>query len=295
MANTFITPQNVARTALATFQYNAVLPRVVNRTFVTEFGGGSGDTITIRKQAQLTTNLFDRATGIVTQDVIEDKMTLTVKDIWDISAVITQEQWDLHLTDFAFQVSEPAGKAMVRKSEQIIADALDKATDVMPITNPADPVKDFIEARKRMNMKEVPADNRVWVLGSNVAAAALSSDQLLKADQAGDNGALRNATIGRILGSPVVESVVVDPDKGYLVQRDAVTFISITPQLPRGVANASSASYDGQAMRVVFGYDQPRKQDVVSFDAYLQAEVIRDECLVAMTLGGGAVAAKASK
>ena len=31
MANTLITPTNVAKAALATYQFNAVLPRLVNR------------------------------------------------------------------------------------------------------------------------------------------------------------------------------------------------------------------------------------------------------------------------
>ena len=74
--NTLITPTNVAKAALATYQYNAVLPRLVNRSYVTEFGGGSGDTVTIRKQAKLTTNKFVRTTGIVVQDVTEGSVQL---------------------------------------------------------------------------------------------------------------------------------------------------------------------------------------------------------------------------
>ena len=113
MANTLITPTNVARAALATYQYNAVLPRLVNSNYVTEFGGGSGDTVTIRKQAKLTTNKFDRATGIVVQDVTEGSVQLQVGDIYDASVVITQEQWDLDLESFSYQIAEPMGKAMV--------------------------------------------------------------------------------------------------------------------------------------------------------------------------------------
>jgi hypothetical protein len=285
MANTLITPQNVARAALASYQYNAVLPRVVNRNYVTEFGGGSGDTITIRKQATLSANLFDRATGIVAQDITEGSLTLTVSDIYDISAVITQEQWDMDLTDFNFQVSEPAGKAMVRRSEQVIAAKLAEVDGDRITAFDADkPLAAFIEARKQMNADEVPADGRVWVLGTDVAAALLGTDNLIKADAAGDAGALRSASIGRLLGCSVVESVVVPADAGYLVHRDAVTFVSITPSMPRGSANGSVESFDSQAMRVVFGYDQGKKQDTVSFDAYLQAEVIRPEGITGVTL-----------
>ena len=285
MANTLITPQNVARAALASYQYNAVLPRVVNRNYVTEFGGGSGDTVTIRKQATLQANLFDRTTGIVTQDITEGSVQLTVSDIFDISAVIIQEQWDMELTDFNYQVSEPAGKAMVRKSEEVIATELAKvnASNVVEF-DPAAPMAAFIGARAKMNVAEVPADDRVWVLGVDVAAALLGTDNLLKANEAGDAGALRSASIGRLLGSPVVESVVVPADSGYLVQREAITYVSITPAMPRGSASGSVQTYDSQAMRVVFGYDQNRKQDTVSFDAYLQAKLIRSEALTGVVL-----------
>lgn len=283
MANTLITPQNVARAALASYQYNAVLPRVVNRNYVTEFGGGSGDTITIRKQATLSANLFDRETGIVAQNITEGSVQLTVSDIYDISAVITQEQWDMDLTDFNFQVSEPAGKAMVRKSEQVIAAKLAEVSESkISLFDPTKPLAGFINARAQMNSEEVPADGRVWVLGTDIAAALLGTDNLIKADQAGDAGALRSASIGRLLGYPVIESVVVPGYAGYLVHRDAVTFVSITPAIPRGSANGSVQAYDGQAMRVVFGYDQAHKQDTVSFDAYLQAKVIEPKGLAAV-------------
>lgn len=285
MANTLITPQNVARASLATYQYNAVLPRVVNRNYVTEFGGGSGDTVTIRKQATLAANLFDRTTGIVTQDITEGSIQLTVSDIFDISAVITQEQWDLDLTDFNFQVSEPAGKAMVRKSEQVISAELEKVDPaVVSLIDPAKPIQAFIDARADMNASEVPVENRVWVLGVDVAATLLGADNLLKANEAGDAGALRAANIGRLLGCNVLESVVVPADKGYLVHKDAVTFVSITPSMPRGASTSSTQTYDSQAMRVVFGYDQTKKQDVVSWDAYLQAKLIRPEALTGVTL-----------
>lgn len=274
MANTLITPTNVARAALASYQYNAVLPGIVNRTYVSEFGGGSGDTITIRKQATLTANLFDRSTGVVSQDITEGSVTLTVGDIYDVSATITQEQWDLDLADFSFQVAEPMGKAMVRKSEQLIATELET---IAPAAVGASLLKDIVAARSDLTAAEVPADSRVLVVGSDVAAALITDDNLIKADQAGDANALRNAQIGRLFGMPVVESVVLSAKKGYIVHRDALTFVSITPQVPRGAANASVQNYDGQAMRVVFDYDANKKQDLVSADAYLTAKIVRAE------------------
>ena len=280
MANTLITPENVARAALATYQYNAVLPRLCSRTYETEFGGGSGNTITIRKQASLTASQFDRATGVVAQDITEGSLTVQVGDIYDVSAVITQEQWDLDLADFSFQVAEPMGKAMVRKSEQIINAALE---DLTPATGSLNSVlSDIVAARAALNADEVPLDGRTLVLGSAVASALITNDNLIKAGDAGSADALRNAQIGRLFGMPVVESVVVNPYMAYIMHRDALTFVSITPQVPAGAVNASVQTYDSQAMRVVFAYDAVKKQDLISADAYLTAQIVRPEGIAAI-------------
>ena len=281
MANTLITPTNVARAALATYQYNAVLPRIVNRNYVTEFGGGSGDTVTIRQQARLTTNLFDRTTGVVVQDVVEGSQQLQVGDIFDVSVQLTQEQWDLDLTDFSYQVAEPMGKAMVRTSEEVIYDAMKTKAYEANLTAGTDSVLDaLVDLRSALTAEEVPLNDRVIVVGSNVTAELLKDPNLIKANEAGNSDALRNAQIGRLFGMPVVESVVVDAGDAWIVQRESLTFVSITPQMPRGAANASTQVFDSQSFRVVFGYDQSKKQDLVSGDAYLTAKVVREEGLV---------------
>lgn len=281
MANTLITPTNVARAALATYQYNAVLPRIVNRNYVTEFGGGAGDTVTIRQQARLTTNLFDRTTGVVVQDVVEGSQQLQVGDIFDVSVQLTQEQWDLDLTDFSYQVAEPMGKAMVRTSEEVIYDAMKTKAYDANLTAGTDSVLDaLVDLRSALTAEEVPLNDRVIVVGSNVTAELLKDPNLIKANEAGNSDALRNASIGRLFGMPVLESVVVDAGDAWIVQRESTTFVSITPQMPRGAANAATQTFDNQAFRVVFGYDQSKKQDLVSGDAYLTAKVIRPEAIV---------------
>ena len=281
MANTLITPTNVARAALATYQYNAVLPRIVNRNYVTEFGGGSGDTVTIRQQARLTTNLFDRTTGVVVQDVVEGSQQLQVGDIFDVSVQLTQEQWDLDLTDFSYQVAEPMGKAMVRTSEEVIYDAMKTKAYEANLTAGTDSALDaLIDLRSALTAEEVPLNDRVIVIGPNVTAELLKDPNLIKANEAGNSDALRNAQIGRLFGMPVLESVVVDEGDAWIVQRESTTFVSITPQMPRGAANAAVETFDNQAFRVVFGYDQNYKMDTISGDAYLTAKVIRPEGIV---------------
>ena len=282
MANTLITPTNVAKAALATYQFNSVLPRLVNRNYVTEFGGGSGDTVTIRKQATLTTTKFNRANGIQVQDITEGSVQLTVGEIYDASVVITQEQWDLDLESFSFQVAEPMGKAMVRQSEEIIYSAM--ATNALKTLTATAALDAAVELRGYLTAAEVPLDGRMMIVGSNVAAELLLTDNLLRANEAGSSETLRNAKIGRLFGMDVYESIVVDPDEMWEMNREAVTFVSITPSLPKGAPDASVETFDQQAFRVVFDYDATYKQDTVSGDAYLTAKTIRPEAIAGASL-----------
>ena len=284
MANSLVTPTNVARAALATYQYSAVLPRLCNRNYVTEFGGGSGDTVTIRKQASLTTTKFDRTKGVVVQDVVEGSEQLTVGDIYDASVVVTQEQWDLDLESFAYQIAQPMGKAMSRTSEEVVYAAMLAGSSAPATAAGASAINTAVALRTQLTENEVPADNRVMVVGSDVTAQLLLDDHLLKTNEAGNSDALRNANVGRLFGMPVVESVVVGAGEMWIVQREALTFVSITPSMPRGAANAAVEVYDNQAFRVVFGYNQDKKQDLVSGDSYLTSKVTRPEGVVGATL-----------
>ena len=280
MSNTLITPTNVARAALATYQYSAVLPRLCNRNYVTEFGGGSGDTVTIRKQASLTTTKFNRANGVVVQDVVEGSEQLTVGDIYDASVVVTQEQWDLDLESFSY----PMGKAMSRTSEEVVYAAMLAGSSAPATAAGASAINTAVALRTQLTENEVPADNRVMVIGSDVTAQLLLDDHLLKTNEAGNSDALRNANVGRLFGMPVVESVVVGAGEMWIVQREALTFVSITPSMPRGAVNSAVEVYDNQAFRVVFGYNQDKKQDLVSGDSYLTSKVTRPEGVVGATL-----------
>ena len=49
MANTFLTPDIIAREALMVLRNNAVMANLVHRDYSDEFVNGVGDTITVRK------------------------------------------------------------------------------------------------------------------------------------------------------------------------------------------------------------------------------------------------------
>lgn len=276
MPNTLITPSVVARATLGFWQNAAVLPSLFNRDYQSEFAGAAGDTITVRQQAALQANKFDRATGIVVQNVVENSVTLTVNDLYDVSVKVEQQEWDFDVFDFNWQFAEPAARGLVRKAEEVVAERL-AAHSVSTALDPAKIVPGLIGARKKLNDAEVPLTDRFLVCGTGVAAKMLEDPLFIKANENGSDNALRNAQIGRVLGMPTYESAVIDEDEAYVCHKDAITFLSILPSLPRGAANASTSSYDGLGVRVVFDYDHTRKQDFVSWDGYYEAAYLRGQ------------------
>lgn len=284
MANALITPTLVSRQALGFWQENQILCGLFNRAYESEFGGGRGDTITIRKQASLTASKFDRATGVTVQDVTETSLTVQVTDIYDVSVQVTQEQWDFDVMDFGWQVAEPAGRALARQAERLVSAELVKQASPGTILDSAaaatankSVLAPFLAARQSMNAAEVPIEGRFMIVGTDVAGLLLGDDQFLKANENGSDQALRAAQIGRIFGMDVYESVVVPADEAFICLPDALTFVSLVPQIARGTSSGAVGNYDGLGLRTVFGYDMAKKQDLISFDAYYEVAPLRGD------------------
>lgn len=69
MANTFLTPDIIAREALMQLRNNAVMAQLVHRDYSSEFAGAVGDTISIKKPASFVAKEF--GTEIELQDATE--------------------------------------------------------------------------------------------------------------------------------------------------------------------------------------------------------------------------------
>ena len=276
MANTLLTPTLISKSVLGFWQESNILTGLFNRAYESEFGGGSGDTVTIRKQPSLTATAYNRTNGLVIQDVVESSITVTVDTLYDVSVEILQEEWDMDVADFNWQVAEPAGRALARTAETLVSAQM--AAHASPITVPQVELLDGLtDARTAMNKLEVPMDQRFIAVSSDVGGMLLKDPQFRKYNEAGDANALRSAMIGRILNMDVYESPVLTALDAYVCHKDSLTFASIVPQLSKGAANGSVGTYDGLGLRTVFGYDQNLKKDIISFDAYYEVAPLRGE------------------
>lgn len=274
MANTFLKPEVIARTALALLQREIILPRLVWRFGQSDFQGAKDDTITLRVPAVLTARDYEwrtRNAAIVIDDLTETGVDVTL-DTHPYSAVaVTDEQLTLDIINFGTQVLQPQVRAVAERLENLIATTLGgaivpAAAEIAHTIGTTDGYTTAVKARKVLNMQNVPMAGRVLLLGANLEEDFLNSDHLTLVDQSGSDSALRDGTLGRILGFTVVTSNAIDPDIGFAFHATAVAFGNVAPTVPDGASFGASEASDGLAMRWIRDYDPNylRDRSVVS-------------------------------
>lgn len=199
MANTFLTPDIIAREALMVLRNNAVMANLVHRDYSSEFVSGVGDTITIRKPAAFVVKEF--ATEIETQDATESKVTVKMDKHLDVSFAVTSAQMSMDIADFSKQLLVPAMQAFADKVDSCLialeASATHRVAHATGVMAPAD----MIAARKFLTKCAAPLTERRFVVGATAEADLLGSKLFISAEKVGDNGtALREASLGRKFG-----------------------------------------------------------------------------------------------
>lgn len=285
MANTFLKAEKILRTALALLQREIVLPALVTRYGRADFEGAKDDTITLRVPAVLTARDYEwrtRNAAIVVDDVTETSVDVTL-DTHPYSAVaITDEQLTLDIVSFAEQILRPQVRAVAERLENLIATTLAAATvpadaELDHTIGTTDGYETAVKARKQLNIQNVPMADRVLLLGANLEEDFLNSDHLTMVDQSGSDSALRDGTLGRILGFTVVTSNAIDPDTGYAFNRSAVAFGNVAPVVPDGATAGASESEAGLAMRWIRDYDPNYLRDRAVVSAFAGAASVEED------------------
>ena len=274
MANTFITPDTVARMALATLYNESVMLPMVYRDYDNDFTGQAGDTVTVRKPAVFTANTYNQAIGITAQNLTETSVDVTLDRIFDVSIAVRSTDYTLEIGDFQAQVIAPAMEAISQAVDSYIlglrADISQAvtATAFNASSNPH-PTFALIDAARVLTSAKVPLTDRHVAIDEYLTAQWRRDALTHEADKVGDDGtALRRYGIaGGLHGfDAVVESNNIDDFEGVAFHRTAFAFVSRPLALPRGAANASVMSYKGLAVRVIYDYDITYKQDIISLD-----------------------------
>lgn len=282
MAVSVIKAEKVVRTALGLLERELVLPRLVWRNAGGSFVGASGDAITIRLPAYAVARKRALRSGDtrVKDDLAERSVTVTLTD--DIYKVvqITDEELTLDIESFSSQVLAPNLAAIVRQLEDEVVDEITTATystNYEIALDESDPFATVVDARTLLNKARVPMSGRVLAVGADVEAVILKDDNFRKADQAGGTDALREATIGRVAGLPVVSVPSLPPDEAYAFHQTAFVLATQSVAIPNGAPWGASLSWEGYAIRAVQAIDPDTVQNNVHFDVFAGTNHVKDE------------------
>jgi len=198
MANTFVTTQEIARKVLPLLRSNLVFPALSFNDYSDEYAK-KGDTIQVRKPPIYKANEFSDT--ITVQDTKEESVLVTLDKIADVSVSLTAKEMALSLEDFTKQVLEPAAAAL---AEKINADGLALYKDIPYVCGEAgvtpSQLGNFSEAAKILNDNKAPVSGRSAVWNSSALAAFQTLPAVVNAEKCGSNQALREGSIGRVIG-----------------------------------------------------------------------------------------------
>lgn len=303
MANTFITPTIIANKGIAALHNEAVFAPLVWRDFDADFNGKVGDTITIRKQATLTAETFDRNSGVTYQNVTEDSATVEL-GIANCSFRVTDEDWTLAVDDFSSRLLEPAMESVIQKIDGEIAEKLVDAaegvggggTATWTSSSPRTVLVGETGAMARLGRAKLPMSDRSVVFSPEAAGVVLSDELFVTADKSGSTEGLRNASIGRALGFDSYQSQALGYGTGDKAAADGIAFhkqavtLAVRPlDKPKGLPADQSAvaNHKGLSLRVTYGYSHQYKQDEISVDVLYGLTATRPEGAVQLSFGLG--------
>lgn len=292
MANTFLTPDIIARAALATLYENTVMANLVYRDYDNEFQK-VGDTITIRKPTTFTAEEYNRQNGITVQNATDTGVPLSLNHFADVSFAVTSEDLTLNIVDFQNQLLNPAMEAITQKIDRDLLALRDDIVQEVGVVGGNggqnayawDNPRVAIDARRVLTQNNVPNTERYLVEGPVTVSRWLGDDLFNRADARGDTEGLREANLGRrVFGFDPYESQNIDvpaqvsgnstTEVGIAFHRTALALAFRPLELPRGAQNAAIANYKGFGLRVVYDYDIDQKQDVVSIDCLYGTKVL---------------------
>lgn len=285
MANTFLTPNIIAREALMVLRNNAVFANLVYRDYSNEFVAGVGDTISIRKPAKFEAKEFN-GSAIEVQNATETKVDVKMDKLLDVSFAVTSKDLSMNIGDFSTQLLVPAMQAFADKIDGYLialADAI--STNKVTAAGEAVTVADIVDARAFLTKNAAPLADRRFVYNSAVESDLLKTDLFVNASAVGDAGtALREASLGRKFGMDFYVDQNMDSATtaaAVAFHKNAFALVTRMLELPQGANNAAIVNYDGFALRVVYDYDIKAKTDTVSIDMLCGVKTL-DENLAAI-------------
>lgn len=276
----FIKAERIVSVGLGLLERETVMANLVWRDAGGDFRGAANDTITVRLPAYFNANQRELRSGAtrVQSELFERSipLQLTTGIYGDIP--ITDEELTLDIESFSTQVTAPVLSGVARAIEDNLVDTVTSASyaNEISLSSGSDPYPAAIQARRYLNDARVPHNGRVLVVGSGIEAEFLLSDRLARVDSSGSDSALRDATIGRIAGMPVISVPSLPPNEAYAFHSTAFVLSQRAPVVPEGAPWGTSLSDSGFAMRAVRVFDPNTVTDRFVVDSWMGADVVTD-------------------
>lgn len=183
---------------LPMLQDNLVFPALAHTDYSDTFSK-KGDTIQVKKPPVYVADEFSDT--ITVQDISEESVLVTLDKIADVSVELSAKEMALNIEDFTEQVLRPAALAI---AEKINKDGLALYADVVntcgtPGQTPSS-LEEIAEVCKALNDAKVPFSQRYAVWDSAALAKFQTIPAVINAEKCGSTDALRDGSVGRLLG-----------------------------------------------------------------------------------------------
>lgn len=267
-----------------------ILPYVMTVLGGDTFKGAKGDTVNFKVTdgSIATARDYDfrgRTGPIVLDDIYQSGGNIPIKLTTHVVSAtgLEDEHFTLDDIDFAREVLAPQVNAVVERVESKALSGFRALHPKHQVTFDAgdDPHLIAVESKRLMDSDKVaPYSGRIFLVGTDVAAAWLASDRLSNYQSTGETGtpALRDAVIGTLSGSPVVVHNGLNADEGYYMHSSGLVLGNTAPEVPRGAVTGNSGiSKRGIAARWIQDYDANYLRDRSVVSTFLGVNEIRDE------------------
>ncbi|MDR6436057.1 hypothetical protein J2790_001178 [Paenarthrobacter nicotinovorans] len=287
MTNTFLTADNIARTAAAIVGQDLNLAGKVYRDLEADFATGKGNTVKIRVPgavAAQTRGIYDTSTPLVSDEIAEQSIDVELTDHVYDNVVLSDGDLDLEITDYTAQVLLPQAAAIVKHVERAVASAMKATPETATITySAATPAKTFTQMRKELRDNGVPTEAPlIAAVGSAVYADLLD----------GPAGTWDES--GKVRGFEIVESTRLAADEIVGFIKEAFALVVRAPRVPDGAPFGASVSESGFSLRYIRSFDGTVAADRSLVSAFVGVQAMplavdNEDGTVSLVDNGGAV------
>lgn len=243
MANQFIEVKEIARQTLPLLIDNLVFPNLVHKDYSNDYVQGKGAKIQVKKPVKYTAQEFDEGTGVTTQDIKEESVEVELNKLASVDVEISAIQGATNVDDLNRLFLEPAAVAL---AEKINRDGLELYKDIPYAVGTAgttpSSLTDLANARKMLNALKAPVSGRVGVWDTEADAAFSTIPAIVNAEKSGNFEALREGSIGRVMG---LDNYMSQAVKTHSTGVTAATSVKVNGAVTAG---ATKLAIDGTSL-----------------------------------------------